>query len=205
MESQSSWCILHSFLLLVQLLQYTMQIWQAKHLAENAHLKAELFKEHDIKFYSVGPDNFFFYDFFAFHLMIIFIPIYFWTANEWRMSVVNKYRMTLVYLMAIMLIWTFNVISKSFSNEWKSNNWYIGPNEHNDYSNAMGWLSGWPQNLFIYSILGIVLIELGSLIAIALYKNRREEWKNMSSQYNKFLFGRIFNLRDREQGGLNEK
>lgn len=161
----------------------------------NSPLKKIIFDNNNIKFYNVGADNFFFYDFFIFHIMLIMIPVFMWTKYEWRMSTVNKYRTIIIYIAGILLMWTFNIISKSFSDEWKANNWYIGPDEHNDYSNVLGWLSGWPQNLFSYILLGVFFIFILNFIYVLLLKNRSEVWNKNINDY-KGMHKRIFNFKD---------
>jgi len=66
--------------------------------------------------------------------------------------------MQLSYLGGILIIWSLNSLTGLIDDyHWRMNNWYIGPSNANDNIDTLGWLSGWPQNLFTYAFMGIAV------------------------------------------------
>lgn len=146
--------------------------------------KEAIFVNEGIKFYHVGVDNFFFWDFFVFHISIVMIPVVLWTGFGWKLKTVNLYRTALIYAAGIIFIWLFNwALTQSTDNRWWANNWYIGMDKANDFKHALGVLSAWPQNLFAYLILGIVVLHVSHYVWILQSSDRKQLWKDYISGY----------------------
>lgn len=172
-------------------------------------IKKELFEKHNIQFYGAGADNFFYYDFFLLHIMIIVIPVYLWTAYSWKLETHKLYRSILFYWAGILFMWLTNWLSIYIPDkEWWSNNWYIGRNEVNFYHNALGYLSSWPGNLIFITLLGTAVSHLFHLVWIGQtyikYKNFRLvriesiTWTTFRDSYNKKLIYNIFHKEKQE-------
>lgn len=120
----------------------------------------ELIFKDGFTFYNVGFDNWWLYDFVFAHLAIIFFPIFIRIAYGQKFSAKELHIMQLGYMLTFLLMWLTNALTDVYSSSpnWKMNNWYVGMKNANDYTDALGILSGWPQNLFAYSIIGVIMI-----------------------------------------------
>jgi len=116
----------------------------------------ELLYKDKFQFFSVGPDNWWLYDFVFAHLSITFFPIFIRIAYGQKFTSKELNIMQLSYIFGIIVIWSLNSITDQLSDpHWRMNNWYIGDSNANDNIDTLGWLSGWPQNVFTYTFLGI--------------------------------------------------
>lgn len=185
-----------------------IQFGEISAFAIEGTLKEEIFNKHNIEFYDVGVDNFFYYDFFLLHIFIIVGPIYLWTGYSWKIQTHKFYRSILFYWAGILFMWMTNWLSTYIpAQEWHSNNWYIGTNEVNYYYDALGILSTWPYNLFFITIIGTAFSHLGHLIYILQSNVKFNNWKfsieksgiwsEFIMSYNKNLFKDIFNIKNK--------
>lgn len=150
--------------------------------------KLQAFNKHGLDFYGVGADNFFFYDFFIFHIIIIILPVIFWVGNRWKLSTLDFYKVLVVYSGVAIIIWFTNWMTGEYAPlEWKMNNWYMGIDKVNEQKNALGPLSNWPFNLLSFSFFGLLMAHVFQLAAIGLSKDRKQEWKDFKDGY-KTLF-----------------
>lgn len=157
--------------------------------------KENIFVQNGFTFYHVGADNFFFWDFFAFHISIVVIPIILWTAFGWKIKTAYLYRAAIVYALGIIAIWSLNAaLAQTSDIRWWANNWYIGMDKANDYSDALGVLSAWPQNLFAYLIIGVFVMHLFHYIWILQASNRKQLWREYKDGY-KNIVKNIFTFR----------
>lgn len=131
---------------------------QVVNIKELSHTE-KLMLVHGFKFYNVGPDNFFFWEYFFAHMAIVIIPAFIWVANHQKMSLKEFFAMQLVYLGLAIMAWGFDWATAGLQDtRWNANLWYIGTNADNDMSSALGWLSAWPQNLITYAgVLGVIV------------------------------------------------
>lgn len=157
--------------------------------------KEVIFKNYGYTFYHVGVDNFFYWDFFLFHITLVILPIILWTGFGWKIKTVNLYRTAIVYILGITLIWSLNVAFAQASDiRWWANNWYIGTDKANDYSDALGIISAWPQNLFAYLAIGVAIMHVFHYIWIVQSKERKTLWKEYKEGY-KNIFRNIISFR----------
>ena len=193
---------------------------------ENIDILQKIMLEKGLTFYSVGLDNFYWYDVIFAHLTILILPIFIWTAYSFKFNVIEFHRMQVIISMLLAGFWLLNIGANLIpSKSWKSNYWYIGLNENNDHYLALGKLSSWPQNIFTYWMLGVVFTSLIYLCGMMLegkwiikdkkiinkYKPRLfKELKEEYSKGYKYMFTQVFNFKlwaseNKKKGVKNDK
>ncbi len=125
------------------------------HLASNMEAVAYF---DGFKFYHIGWGSIWIYEFIASHLFLIFLPLFARAAYKSEYTNTQFARTVFYYMVIAFTFWIINIAMDGISNpHWRANFWYIGRDRNNDFIHALGAVSAWPQNLFVYALLGTII------------------------------------------------
>lgn len=111
---------------------------------------------------TIGPDNFWFYDYILAHgYILITVPLYYAfvrTKYTFQDTIVT----IIFFFLLCLLIWTINLLTITFSGDemWKSNYFYLGKDDYNEMYKLLGPIVKWPYNLFVFTLLGILVLTI---------------------------------------------
>lgn len=183
----------------------TIRVLDANKMSvETTQLDKLMILDH-MTFFHAGFDNFFLYDVYLSHLLLLLIPSYIFFSKGYKMSIVRLYKTQLIYITVGVLLWIVNwTTSYSPDPHWRANFWFLGTKEVNSMDNVFGVFSQWPQNVISAIIISTIIItgihaiytfsdkfiffEDGKFVQ----KVKSENWKEIKNEYKQLGFKGIF-------------